>query len=353
MLFQKKITKQYGAQISINGTTERSVAISGTNDWQEIEFIFNSKNRTEVDLGFRLGGNAGFCKGKVWFSDFSIEEGVIENNSYWKFASFIFKSTDVNLNGNPIKINATNQDISDITETINRFSKTCKVLSENKMTASCDIYTLDTPITSLSYDKEFGYYVSPEDVEDQIKQIINENDYDHIFIITKLGDEKHQDSIEVKDWIGLGAMDYYGIGFSNIRLPNEDKSYIYKYNSHINIFPEEVLLHEFLHSLERTAEEYGYTIPALHDYQNYGYKNEALIGEKKWYVDYMNKNINDNGNLIGLPSDVFTLKPAKRSNFRSSMIVENVFSQPNNIIEEIHELITTIIHNISNLKSNT
>ena len=54
-------------------------------------------------------------------------------------------------------------------------------------------------------------------------------------------------------------MDYYGIGFSNIRLPNDSKSYIYKYDSRINAFPEEVLLHEFLHSLERNAQEYGLT----------------------------------------------------------------------------------------------
>ena len=69
-------------------------------------------------------------------------------------------------------------------------------------------------------------------------------------------------------------MDYYGIGYSNIRLPNSSKSYIYKYNTRINTFPEEVFLHEFLHSLERTAEEYDYKIPALHDYEKYGYKNK-------------------------------------------------------------------------------
>ena len=45
-------------------------------------------------------------------------------------------------------------------------------------------------------------------------------------------------------------MDYYGIGFSNIRLPNEEKSYIYKYKTGVNQFPEEVFLHEFLHTLE-------------------------------------------------------------------------------------------------------
>ena len=78
--------------------------------------------------------------------------------------------------------------------------------------------------------------------------------------------------------IGLdyGSMDYYGIGYSNIRLPNSSKSYMYKYDSKINTFPEEVFMHEFLHSLERTAEEYGYTIPALHDYEKYGYKSQNL-----------------------------------------------------------------------------
>ena len=37
--------------------------------------------------------------------------------------------------------------------------------------------------------------------------------------------------------------------------------YIYKYDSRINAFPEEVFLHEFLHSLERNAQEYGYDRP--------------------------------------------------------------------------------------------
>ncbi len=344
----EEVNNAIGAQISTNNTTERSVAISGSSNWQKIEFIFNSKNRTEINIGFRLGGNAGFCKGKAWFSDFTIEEGKIENSNKWKFACFIFKSTDVNIKGKQIKVDATEQDIKDINETIERYSRTCKNLSNGKMTATCNVYTIDTPITSLSYDKEFGYYVAPEDVENQIKDVINSNDYDHIFIITKLGDEEHQNDIEVNDWIGLGAMDYYGIGFSNIRLPNENKSYIYKYNSYINTFPEEVLLHEFLHSLERSSKEYGYEVPALHDLEKYGYKNEVLIGQKRWYTDYMNKNIEYNGENIGLPNEIYTLKPAKNSNFMVSEPIEDVFKQPQNVFEEIQELTNTVIRNFSN-----
>ncbi len=175
-----------GAQISIEGSTERSVAIQGTNDWQKIELIFNSKDRDTVNIGFRLGGNLGEAKGKVWFSDFTLEEGVTENNSDWNFACFIFKSTNVNINNNQINLEVTDTNIRDIENTISRFEDSCYTLSEGKMTANCDIYELDTPISSLSYDEEFGYYVSPEDVENQIKDVISNNDYDHIFVIVKL-----------------------------------------------------------------------------------------------------------------------------------------------------------------------
>lgn len=132
-------------------------------------------------------------------------------------------------------------------------------------------------------------------------------------------------------------MDYYGVGFSNIRLPNDSKSYVYKYNSRINQFPEEVFLHEFLHSLERNSIEYGYEIPELHDYEKYGYVNEDLVGQKKWYTDYMNQNIKSASGMIGLPSEIFTCKPAKSSNFKYSYYIDE-FKQPQNFIEEIYEI---------------
>ncbi len=141
-------------------------------------------------------------------------------------------------------------------------------------------------------------------------------------------------------------MDYYGIGFSNIRLPNDSKSYMYKYNQRINTFPEEVFLHEFLHSLERNAEEYGYERPELHDYQKYGYENEILVGQKRWYTDYMNQNINTTSGKIGLPEEIYTLKPAKSSNFEDSYKMEKVFKEPENMIEEIRELIENLMNKL-------
>lgn len=166
------------------------------------------------------------------------------------------------------------------------------------------------------------------------------------------GNEKYINDIEIKDWIGLGSMDYYGIGFSNIRLPNSENSYIYKYSMNRNEFPEEVFLHEFLHSLERNSQEYGYTIPALHDYEKYGYKNERVDGLKLWYQDYMNNNIKSTKGNIGLQSEIYKLKPAKNSDFQYSYKLEE-FQEPKNIMEEIKQLFKNLVNNIRNIRQKT
>ena len=340
-----KKASSIGAQISISDTVERSVTISGDSDWQEVEFIFNSKNRDIVDIAFRLGGIGGYARGEAWFSDLKIEEGQAEEDSNWNFACFIFENTNVTIDNKKIDIQVTNTDMIDIKNTIKRFENSCKQLSEGKMIAKCDIYEIQDSITSLSYDDEFGYYIAPEDIETQIKDIINQHNYDHIFVVVRLGNEEYQDDIEIRDWIGLGGMDYYGIGFSNIRLPNSSKSYIYKYDVRVNQFPEEVFLHEFLHSLERTAKEYGYTIPALHDYKEYGYENEYLIGQKEWYKDYMNQEIYTSNGYVGLPNEIYTLKPAKKSNFEYAYDLK-IYTEPQNIIEEIRNIFENLFTNI-------
>ena len=202
-----------GAQISVIGTTEKSMAITGTQDWQKIEMIFNSKDREEVDIGFRLGGYLGKCTGTAWFSDFTLEEGTSNESNNWNFACFIFENTDVVVDGKKVKISMTDNDISDIRDTIKRFKTTVNELSQNKMTANCDVYRVQEPITKLSYDEEFGYFVAAEDVENSIKDVVKQNDYDHIFVIIRLGNEKYRDDIQINDWIGLR---FYGLLWNRI-----------------------------------------------------------------------------------------------------------------------------------------
>ncbi|MCI9178194.1 MAG: hypothetical protein HFJ28_06600 [Clostridia bacterium] len=337
----KENTKSGGAHISINGTTERSNFVQGTKDWQKLTFYFNSKNRSEVDIGFRLGGYAEESKGTAWFSDFTMEVGTANQDKTWKMACFIFPNIDVNVEVEGkmkhVKLEMTKDDIATVKTNLIRFQTSIAELSKNKMAVTYETYTISEPIKTLSYDEENGYYVSAEDVYEYIDSYVQKNQYDHIYIAFRMADKQKGNDILVNDWIGLGGMDYYGIGFSNIRMPDDENNYAYQYHYLINTFPEEVFIHEFLHTLERNSSEYGYEVPALHDYKKYGYTEERLEGQKKWYEDYMNKSISYNGEKIGLPKEIYTFKPVQEKNFTYSTKIDT-FHEPENIIEVIRSL---------------
>lgn len=192
-----------GAHICIADTLERSETIVGTGDWQKLEFYFNSKNRDEVEIGFRLGGYDDKCIGKAWFADFKLEEGMAVQDTNWKFALFIIDNIDVNINNKNVVINMNESDVSDMKVNMSRFKNTISELSNNKMTMDYDVFRISEPIKSLTYDEENGYYVAPKDVKNLISPYIENAEYDHIFVAVRLGDEMHSDDIYVHDWIGL------------------------------------------------------------------------------------------------------------------------------------------------------
>lgn len=134
-------------------------------------------------------------------------------------------------------------------------------------------------------------------------------------------------------------MEYRQIGYSNIRMPDNVNSSMYQYSSN-NMFPQEVFLHEFLHTLERNEKENGNNIAALHDNELYGYTGNRRDGLKNWYEDYMQNTIN-NGAKKGLTDFAYTSKPLHNSNF-SSPIELNTLKEPSNLIEEINSIIARI-----------
>lgn len=336
-----------GAHICLKDGVEKSNNVLGTTDWTEITFYFNSKNKENIDLGFRLGGYEDTCIGTAWFSDFEIESGIQDESNTWNFLCLLFDNIDVNIEKNGvkenIKLNLTQIDKEDISICMRRFQTAMQEMSLNKMKVTYKIEEVTTPIKQLSYDEENGYYVSGYNIKDVLDTYIEEGKYDHVFVVFRTGDINQQSAIPVNDWIGLGSMEYRGLGYSNIRLPDDDKNYVYKYDTRINTFPEEVLVHEFLHTLERNTEQYGKERPELHDYEKYGYENKKLIGLKEWYQDYMNKNINTTSGKIGLPEEIFTKKPAKAIDFEYSHML-NELKEPENIFEELNNLFIKIVN---------
>lgn len=330
-----------GAHICLEGTVEKSDNVIGTTDWTQIVFYFNSKNNTQVNIGFRLGGVEDKVKGTAWFSDFSIESGIRDTTNNWNFLCLLFDEINVNIDEKNVNIQLKSADKEDILACMRRFKTSIEEMSERKIEVEYDIIEVKQPIENLTYDEVNGYYVSAYNVKDTLDKYIKEGKYDHIFIIFRTGDLNQKETIPINDWIGLGYMEYRGLGFSNIRLPDDEDSYIYKYDTRINTFPEEVPIHEFLHTLEKNAEEYGYERPELHDNEKYGYESKKLVGLQEWYKDYMNKKIKTTSGNIGLPEEVYTIKPVKSNNFEYSHKL-NYLDSPSNIIEQINNIINKI-----------
>ncbi len=290
------------------------------------------------------------ANGTAWFSDFKIESSVADESNTWNFLFVLFNHMNVNIERNGkienVQLNLTNADKEDMKECVNYFKTSMENLSKGKIKVRCEVVETEVPITQISHDDKNGYYVSGYDVKDVLDPYIEEGKYDHLFIIFRTGNVNQKGAIPVNDWVGLGSMEYRGLGFSNIRLPDSENDYVYKYNSRINTFPEEIYIHEFLHTLENNAQQYGYEIPALHDYEKYEYSSQPLVGLKQWYKDYMNCEIKTSSGYIGLPLDIFTKKPAKSTDFiYTHELIE--LKEPNNIIEELN----IIGHKIKNLFS--
>ena len=201
-----------GAQISINNTTECSEALTGTNDWTELTFMFNSNNRTSLEIGFRLGGYDEYSKGTAWFSDFTIEEGNMDSNTEWNMACFIIENIDVTVNVNGsyrnVNLSMSYEDIKVVREDMKRLQDSIESLSGSKMSITYDVIEITEPLTTISYDEENEYYVGPNDVKPLIQNYMERNEYDYIYVVIRLGDLSKSNEVLVHDWIGLRI---YGI----------------------------------------------------------------------------------------------------------------------------------------------
>ena len=134
-------------------------------------------------------------------------------------------------------------------------------------------------------------------------------------------------------------MEYNQIGYSNIRLPSDRNSRLYQYSSY-NTFPQEVLLHEFLHTLERNEQENGNDIAELHDNNIYGYQEQRTNGLENWYRAYMQNNI-QNAPDKGLTDFAYSSKPIHESNFEYSVELDYL-DEPDNILEEVSSIISRV-----------
>ena len=316
-----------GAQIILKDTEEHSVVLSGTNDWTKVEFCFSSKNKTKVEIGFRLGGNTGKVKGKAWFDEIVFEEGDEINDNHWNMLVCMLDEIDIKTDDIETSSKLTDEDYINISDVLENFKTSASDLSYGKLKVDYDVVEISSPIKTLTYDSNFGYYLSEKDVYTEILDNFLKEDYDYVFVCFRL------DNNLVSNWIGLGNMEFLGKGFSNIRITDSQYS-----GSSRNKFKEETFLHEFLHTLERNSDEYAYERADLHSNEYFGYFSDYYYGLRDWYKDYMNKNIDAReGNFIGLEKEIFYSTPAQMSDFENSKVMKE-YEEPDTAIKYLKSL---------------
>jgi 2-C-methyl-D-erythritol 2,4-cyclodiphosphate synthase len=94
-----------------------------------------------------------------------------------------------------------------------RFKVAANELSNKKMTVDYDIFEINEPIKTITYSEEYGYYLDSADVQYILKEYLEKEEYDYIFVTTRLGDMEENIEIPVYDWIGLRR---YGFTWNRI-----------------------------------------------------------------------------------------------------------------------------------------
>lgn len=193
-----------GVNICITDTAEKSKSIVGTNDWTKLDFMFNSKNRENVEIGFRLGSYDTDAKGKVYFSNIKLEEGKLDEDNNWKMGCFIFENMDINIEGLNYISSMNEQDKELIEADLLKFKLLLSENSNNKINVEYDTYYIQNPLKTISFDENNGYYFDQIDVYNDIIDYVEKDNYDHIFIIFKSENinKLNTEALET-DWVGL------------------------------------------------------------------------------------------------------------------------------------------------------
>lgn len=207
----KKNISDSGACISILNSTEMSETMQGSNKWKKLSFCFNSKNREQITIGFRLGSNNDNCKGTAWFKDLKLEMGYTTNDTEWNMVCFIFENLNVNINKDGKDINVITKvnewEKLNIAENLERARNTFKTISNYNMTMKYNIINIEEPIRSVSYDEENGYYITSSDIYYLIEPYLKQSEYDYIYAVVNFGDIMHEVKENEIDWIGLRRND--------------------------------------------------------------------------------------------------------------------------------------------------
>ena len=224
----------------------------------------------------------------------------------WRVLGIVVRHVNVTLpNGTNVQISMSQRDIRIATTRFNDMANTLNILANGQMNVDLTIIVIETPLTTVMPIQTtmgtIGYAPSSRMLHALVQNYVNPDDFDHVmfFLRTQLTGVPSVPTA----WSGLYQGMIGNAHFSQVIFgPNANCTW------HDNaVFPERILVHEFIHGLERHARIRGIEIPSSIDANraNYGY-GTSQAEHLRFYRDYLNQNIQmPDGRLIGLTPPAF------------------------------------------------
>ncbi|MFO0793392.1 MAG: hypothetical protein U0586_04940, partial [Candidatus Brocadiaceae bacterium] len=185
-------------------------------------------------------------------------------------------------------------------QTINRIPDTVYSWAGGNTQIKLTVVISDRPIQSVTVtnegtnDEKANWWISPDDVRSEMDTYAPPGTYDSIIAVFNL--------VEGSIW-GVGSVGTWGsvtngAGYAMVQLP-------INFQAWGSTYPEEIIVHEWLHTVEGFYRGFGYAVPSLHDAEKYGYKPDGNGSWHRWYEDYMQNKVWNGTKYVGVPSDAW------------------------------------------------
>jgi hypothetical protein len=199
-----------------------------------------------------------------------------------------------------LKSSLSDSSVERIKEIADLYEKKVEELSNNAVDVQVDVVVSQDSVSTLTEYVDDSYYI---DCYDLPPDIMNMSDnYDCVLSCASLANEDGN-SIGSNYW-GLSTIDKttYGWSYAFVQIIGGD--YLLYEDSGYN--PEEVWVHEWLHTLEGRMSSYN-TIPSADASEYYGYKSAENNSFYEYYRDILTCNVTDpiSGEKLGMSKEAW------------------------------------------------
>jgi len=281
---------------------------TGKGGWQRLHIYIDNVDDEELVMLLQHGMPTNHARGRTRFRNILLEEmRHTGQDNNWRFLGLIFRNIDVNVmvDGQPTRIrhSMTNEDVEIARRLYRGFPATLYDLSNGQMRARMDVRVINEPLRTLTRHDTYLFMPDVSDVFSHYQSRQISRQYDHVMSFVRFRDpdqDPARPSVPTFSWNGLGGMLSHGVTHSIMQMP-----YVHQANAGFNreFMPDMLLVHEFLHGMERTAYHTGVVVPRLH----HAYRFGAGIGYNSftnnqqradWYRAFLSGTINHSGGVV-------------------------------------------------------